>query len=58
MKFKIYVDPSGSSLLYSIILSLSDLCLGVETRIIKEIMHFQRKGLGLQDLSTDKVQLQ
>ena len=37
--------------------SFSYLCLGVETIIIKEIMHFHHKGLGLQDLSTDKVQL-
>ena len=38
--------------------SFSYLCWGVETIFIKEIMHFHHKGLGLQDLSTDKVQLQ
>ena len=37
-KFQILVDPSLSYLNY--ILSLSDLCLGVKKKILKEMMHF------------------
>ena len=37
MKFTILVDPS---FVIINILSLSDLCLGVEKKIFKEIMHF------------------
>ena len=36
MKFTILVDPSLASLPYT----LFDLCLGVEKKILKEIMHF------------------
>ena len=40
MKFTILVDSSFCHLYFIHVLSLSDLCLGVEKKILEEIMHF------------------